>query len=78
MVKYTKMGKITEVKLNFGYTRNMGNYESMRVDVEFRSEVGENENPLAVTAELEKMAKAEVRRIITGKVENKDDMEDFY
>lgn len=72
------MGKITEVKLNFGYTRNMGNYESMRVDVEFKSEVGENENPLAVTAELEQMAKAEVRRIIAAKTEKRNDVEDYY
>lgn len=74
------MGKITEVKLNFGYTRNMGNYESMRVDVEFKSEVGENENPLNVTAELEQMAKAEVRRIIAAKTEkrNDNDLEDYY
>lgn len=74
------MGKITEVKLNFGYTRNMGNYESMRVDVEFKSKVGENENPLAVTAELEQMAKAEVRRIIAAKTEkrNDNDLEDYY
>lgn len=73
------MGKIVEVTVNFGYTKNMGNFESMRVDVEFAAEVGENENPLAVTAELEQMAKAEVRRIITGKIEKKtDDIEDFY
>lgn len=72
------MGKIVEVTVNFGYTKNMGNFESMRVDVEFRSKVGENENPLAVTAELEQMAKDEVRRIITGKIEKKDDIEDFY
>lgn len=73
------MGKIVEVTVNFGYTKNMGNFESMRVDIEFRSKVGENENPLAVTAELEQMAKAEVKRIITGKIEKKaDDLEDFY
>lgn len=73
------MGKIVEITVNFGYTKNMGNFESMRVDVEFRSKVGENENPLAVTAELEQMAKAEVKRIITGKIEKKaDDLEDFY
>lgn len=72
------MGKITEVKLNFGYTRNMGNYESMRVDVEFKSEVGENENPLNVTSELERMAKAEVRRIIAANTEKRNDVEDYY
>ena len=72
------MGKIVEVTVNFGYTKNMGNFESMRVDVDFKSKVGENENPLAVTAELEQMAKAEVRRIITGKIEKQDDLEDFY
>ena len=72
------MGKIVEVTVNFGYTKNMGNFESMRVDVEFRSKVGENENPLAVTAELEQSAKAEVRRIITGKIEKQDELEDYY
>lgn len=71
------MGKIFEVKVNFGYTKNLGNYESMRVDVEFRSKVGENENPLAVTAELEQMAKAECKRIIVGKIE-KTKREDYY
>ena len=72
------MGKIFEVKLNFGYTKNLGNFEFMRIDVEFRSQVDENENPLAVTAELEQMAKAEVKRIIIGNVKKQDDLEDFY
>lgn len=70
--------KIKQTTVKFGFTKNIGNYESMRVDVEFSADLGDSDDARQVVAELEKLAKDEVRRIITGKIEKKDDLEDFY
>lgn len=70
--------KIKQATVKFGFTKNLGNYESMRVDVEFAADLGDSDDARQVVADLEKLAKAEVRRIITGKIEKQDDLEDFY
>lgn len=70
--------KIKQATVKFGFTKNMDNFESMRVDVEFAADLGDSDDPRQVVADLEKLAKAEVRRIITGKVEKKDDLGDYY
>lgn len=70
--------KIKQATVKFGFTKNLGNFESIRVDVEFSADLGDSDDARHVVADLEKLAKAEVRRIITGKVEKQDDLEDFY
>lgn len=70
--------KIKQATVKFGFTKNMDNFESMRVDVEFAADLGDSDDPRQVVADLEKLAKAEVRRIIIGKVEKKDDLGDYY
>jgi hypothetical protein len=70
--------KIKQTTVKFGFTKNLGNFESMRVDVEFSADLGDSDDARQVVADLENLAKAEVRRIITGKVEKADELEDFY
>lgn len=78
------MSKITEVKISFGFTKNIGNYESIRSDVCFGATLEQGENHKQVIEKLEEMCKAEVKRIITGKIENrnieqeKEAWEDLY
>lgn len=70
--------KIKQATVKFGFTKNLGNFESMRVDVEFSADLGDSDDARHVVADLEKLAKAEVRRIITGKIEQKPEIEDYY
>lgn len=77
--------KIEKVTVSFGFTKNIGNYESIRADVAFGAALEHNETHQQVIEKLEKMCKAEVKRIITGKIEKKpktkkikEDWEDLY
>lgn len=70
--------KIKQVKISFGFTKNMGNFESMRVDVAFAADLGQGDDARQVVADLEALAKAEVKRIITSKIEKRNDVKDFY
>jgi hypothetical protein len=69
--------KIRSVKVNYGRTINMGNFESMRIDVEFAADIAENESPKEVAEQLRSMAKLEVNRMVTNK-KLKDGLEDYY
>lgn len=66
------MSKITEVTISFGFTKNIGNYESIRADVCFGATLEQGETCQQVIEKLEKMCKAEVKRIITGKIEKRE------
>lgn len=72
--------KIKEVKVNFGFTKNIGKFEFMRVDVAFAADLGQGDDARQVVADLEALAKAEVRRIIKGKIEKKPEpkAEDYF
>lgn len=59
--------KIEKVKVAYGRTVNLGNFESMRVDVEFQATIEAGETPENVTEKLEILAKSEVKRIVLGK-----------
>lgn len=73
------MPKIIEIKVNYGRTVNMGNYESMRIDVEFAATVEPDEDIENATEELRRKAKLEVNRMIQNvKQSNYDHDEDFY
>jgi len=65
--------KINNIKLNYGLTKNMGNFESLRVDVEFSATVGDNDAPVDVVENLRQMAKLECQRIVNGKIEEEKD-----
>lgn len=59
--------KIDKVKVAYGRTVNLGNFESMRVDVEFSATVEAGETPENVCEKLETLCKSEVKRIVLGK-----------
>ena len=59
--------KIESVKVSYGRTVNLGNFESMRVDVEFQATIEAGETPENVTEKLETLCKSEVKRIVLGK-----------
>ena len=46
------MIKVIEVSVRRGVTKNLGNYESARVDFEARATVGKEDNPDDVVSEL--------------------------
>lgn len=49
--------KILKVKVAYGRTFNLGNYESLRKDVELEAEICENESEGDVIKALQKEAK---------------------
>lgn len=59
--------KIEKVKVAYGRTVNLGNFESMRVDVEFQATIDAGETPENVCEKLETLCKSEVKRIVLGK-----------
>lgn len=69
--------KIDKVKVAYGRMVNIGNYESMRVDVEFSAKIDVGETPENVSEKLEILAKSEVKRIVLGK-KNKPKFEELF
>lgn len=72
--------KITKVEVGWGFTKNIGGYESNKSYVAYTCSVGQDETHEEVTDKLEALAKAEVRRMIKGEIRHKkqDDLEDYY
>lgn len=56
--------RITKVVSSFGYTANMGQYESARAEFSLEAEVQEGEDPQAVMDDLHVRTKEMVRRIV--------------
>lgn len=50
----------TRVKMSLGYTRNMGNFESLRVDVGIEVDVKDGENPGETFKHVSDKLKAEL------------------
>lgn len=73
------MGKINNIKFNYGRTVNLGNYESLRIDVELSSTVNETDNVESIFETLRQQAKLMVKKTISLDTNQKaDDYEDFY
>lgn len=70
------MAQITDIKANYGRTANMGNFESVRVDVELSATLGNGEDAQATTDELYETAKSKVNQFLAGKKEQTE--EDLY
>lgn len=54
--------KITEVSGTFSFTRNLGNYQSLKAEVTIVSQVEDGEEPEAVFKNIFDMAKKQVRK----------------
>jgi hypothetical protein len=60
--------QIKEVSASFAYTKNMGNYESMRAESTVTAQIEPGEEPGEVSSKCFEMAKDQVRvQIKTGK-----------
>lgn len=73
--------KIDYVTVNYGFTRNIGNYESARADVSYGASIGRDETREQVTDVLEKMCRTEVKRILdnrTRKTQKPNNYKDLY
>lgn len=57
--------KIDTVKINYGRTINMGNYESTRLDVELSATLAPGEDAGKVADELRAQAKLQINKWIT-------------
>lgn len=54
--------KVTEVRVSFSYTKNLGNFESVRVEAGATAELETKENAEEVFPNLFELAKQEVKK----------------
>lgn len=76
---------IRNVEINVGRTVNMGNYESLRLDVKYGAEVAPGENDEQVTRALYKKAHTQLAEFISYEIYGPpkpataaDDIPDIY
>jgi hypothetical protein len=62
------MSEITEVKVNYGKTVNMGNFESMRLDYGVTRTLDEGESPKKVMKDLSIKLQKMVNDDVTGRL----------
>ena len=56
--------KITEIKINYGRTVNLGNFESLRLDIELSAAIDETDDAEQVADNLRAEAKLTINRWI--------------
>ena len=54
------MAKIKEISINYGLTKNLGNYESLRLDITLTAVVFDSENTDKVWSELMQEARSKI------------------
>lgn len=54
--------KVKEISVGFTYTKNLGNYENLKVDGEVTVSVDENEDPEEVYAKAWKLVKNQIKK----------------
>lgn len=54
----------TKVAASFGYTVNLGNYESARMDISLETELSVGDNPEVEANKLHEQAKGYVRKFV--------------
>lgn len=68
------MAQLREIKVNYGRTKNLGNYESERVDVELAATLLPGEDSQQAVEDLYHMAKKKVNEYIIARTQ----LEDIY
>jgi hypothetical protein len=53
---------VKEISVGFTFTKNLGNYESLKVDASVVITVGENEDPEEIAAKAWANAKAQIKK----------------
>jgi hypothetical protein len=69
--------KLTELKISIGKTINLGNYESLRLDVEMAAKIDLNDDLESCAESLRRDAKLQLNRMIKIETEKRK-MEDYY
>lgn len=67
--------KIKQIRIALGRTLNIGNYESIRIDVDFTADIDDNENPQTAFENLRAAAKLELKRSIQIETRNQKEKE---
>lgn len=68
--------KIDTVKVNYGKTINLGNYESARIDIELSATIEDNDNPQETAEQLRQQAKLMCLR--WAKNEQRNGAEEYF
>lgn len=74
--------RIKEVSVSYGRTKNLGNYESLRIDVQLTAEIEPGEPSQELIEDLQAMVKKKAEEMLERKQTKaqtiKEFMEDFY
>lgn len=70
------MAQIIEVRVNYGRTINLGNYESSRIDVELSAKILDGENSQEAIEDLRQMCRLKVQQFID--LEQKTRAEEYF
>lgn len=70
------MAQIIEVRVNYGRTINLGNYESSRIDVELSAKILDGENSQEAIEDLRQMCRLKVQQFID--LEQKKRAEEYF
>lgn len=62
------MAEITEVKVNYGVTKNMGNFESLRLDYSVTRTLDDEESPKEVLKDLSGKLQKMVNEDVSGRL----------
>ena len=66
------MAKVTEVQVGYGKTINMGNYESLRIDVWARAVLTDGDDPAQVSHDLRKTLKGRCHQMVQMELNDRD------
>lgn len=67
--------EINKIKVGIGRTVNIGNYESVRIDIEMTADITERENPHACTDQLRHAVKIELEKAIRAETKKQKEPE---
>lgn len=67
--------KIKQVRVAIGRTVNLGNFESLRIDIDISADLEDNENPQVATENLRAAVKLELNRAIQNETRKRKEQE---
>lgn len=67
--------KITQIRVALGRTVNLGNFESLRIDVDFTAQIDDTENPRQEFENLRAAAQLELKRCIQIETQKRKEQE---
>lgn len=67
--------KIKQIRVAIGRTVNLGNFESLRIDIDMSADMEDNENPHACTEQLRHAVKLELGKAILEETRKRKETE---